>query len=63
MNQGRKSKHAKYFDRIKEIKERLNRLPSDVLQKRLTYPALYKEAAIAIRQVLEERLKEGTSSK
>jgi hypothetical protein len=60
MNGGPRSKRAKYFERVKEYKERFTHLPSDVLRSRLAYGSLYKEAAVAIREILEERAKGDT---
>jgi hypothetical protein len=52
----KKSKRDIYFDKINEFKARLEKLDNDILQKRLTNsPMLFKEAAIAIRQILKER--------
>jgi len=58
-----RSKHERYFDNIREFRERFIDESSDVLQKRLADGALFKEAAVAIREILEERSKEGPNSK
>ena len=57
MNKGTKSKRAQYFARVEKYKERLSDESSDVLRKRLAHGALFKEAAVAIREILEERSK------
>ena len=49
------SKQADYFARINQYKERFRYLSTEAIRERLTYSALYKEAAIALREVLEER--------
>jgi hypothetical protein len=56
-------KHETYFEKVKEFRERFIDESSDVLQKRLADGTLFKEAAVAIREILEERSKEGPNSK
>lgn len=43
------------FATIAEYKARFYSLPTEKLQARLASNVLYKEAAIAIREILEER--------
>jgi hypothetical protein len=54
----KKNKRDIYFDKINEFKTRFEKLDTDVLKKRLSNGSLIKEAAIAIRQILEERNEE-----
>jgi hypothetical protein len=49
---GKKQRH---FDRVAEFKDRFRALPTHTLQSRLDTGILVKEAAIAIRELLEER--------
>jgi hypothetical protein len=49
------SKRRRYFDKVAEYKERFRRESSARLRRRLNTGSLYKEAAIAMREVLEER--------
>ena len=56
------SKRQQYFERIAEFKQRFENLPTDILKERITTGSLQKEAAIAIRELLEER-KENLSHK
>jgi hypothetical protein len=49
------NKRQQYFERIAEFKHRFVNLPTEQLKKRITTGSLYKEAAIAIREILEER--------
>jgi hypothetical protein len=49
------SKRQHYFDRIAEFKHRFANLPTEKLKERITTGSLYKEAAIAIREILQER--------
>ena len=44
-----------HFERIAEFKERLSDLPTARLIQRMTSGALYKEAAIALRELIKER--------
>ena len=48
-------KREHYFAAIAEYKARFASLPTEKLQARLASGVLYKEAAIAIREILEER--------
>lgn len=49
------TKQSRYFEQIAEYRERFRRLPSDTIRSRLAGGPLIKEAAIAYREVLEER--------
>ncbi|WP_310482114.1 hypothetical protein [Chamaesiphon sp. VAR_48_metabat_403] len=49
------SKQEQYFRKIAECKERLRKLSTETLRGRLGSGFLYKEAAIAIRELIEER--------
>ncbi len=49
------NKKEKYFQKINEHKEKFRELSSDKIRKRLNMGNLYKEAAIAYRELLEER--------
>ena len=51
------SKRAADLERIREYKERFRSMSLDHLQRRLATGALYKEAAVAIRQLIEEKQK------
>jgi hypothetical protein len=44
-----------HFERIAEFKERFGGLPTATLIERMTSGALYKEAAIALRELIKER--------
>jgi hypothetical protein len=44
-----------HFERIAEFKERFRSLPTAKLIERMTGGALYKEAAIALRELIKER--------
>ena len=49
------SKQEHYFRKIAEYKERFRNLSIEMLKGRLSSGFLYKEAAIAIRELIEER--------
>ncbi|MEH1940550.1 MAG: hypothetical protein V7L01_10080 [Nostoc sp.] len=51
------SKQEQYFRKILEYKERFRKLPTEKLRRRLQNSGgfLYKEAAIALRELVEER--------
>lgn len=49
------SKRKQHFDKIAEYKERFQNLPTEKIRLRLRSCALIKEAAIALREILEER--------
>jgi hypothetical protein len=53
-------KREHYFQKIAEYKERFRKLPTEKIQHRLLASGgcLYKEAAIALREFLEERSQE-----
>jgi len=53
-------KPVRYFEKIADYKERFRKLTTEAIQLRLTEPTLYKEARIALREVLEERINETT---
>jgi hypothetical protein len=55
MSKQPRTKRAQYFEKVREYKQRFTDLPSDLLRKRLALGSLFKEAAIAIREILEER--------
>ena len=49
------SKRQEQLRRIEEYKERFRKLTTEQLESRLSSGSLYKEAAIAYREVLAER--------
>jgi hypothetical protein len=49
------SKQEQYFRKIAEYKERFRKLPTETLKGRLGSGFLYKEAAIAIQELMEEK--------
>jgi hypothetical protein len=49
------TKQRRYFELVAEYKERFRKLPSDTIRSRLASGPLIKEAAVACREVLEER--------
>jgi hypothetical protein len=49
------SKQEQYFRKVAEYKERFRKLSTEILRGRLGSNFLYKEAAIAIRELIEER--------
>jgi hypothetical protein len=55
------NKKEQYFSKIAEYKERFRKLPMHILKGRLGSGFLYKEAAIAIRELIEEREKQEES--
>jgi hypothetical protein len=55
MNKSPKSKRAQYFEKVKKYKERFAELPSAELRTRLAVGSLFKEASVAIREILKER--------
>jgi hypothetical protein len=48
-------KQEQYFRKIADYKEKFRKLPTNILSGRLGSGFLYKEAAIAIQQLIEER--------
>ena len=48
-------KRDQRFERIAEFRERFRQLPTDTIRRRLNTGMLQPEAAIALREVLEER--------
>ncbi len=48
-------KRDKYFEKIAEYKERFQNLPTQKLHDRLTSGKLIREAAIALRELIDER--------
>jgi hypothetical protein len=49
------TKQSRYFEQVSEYKERFRKLPSETIRSRLAGGPVIKEAAIAYREVLEER--------
>jgi len=49
------SKQDRYFEKIAEYKERFRNFSIEKLEERLALGNLYKEAAIAYRELLEEK--------
>ena len=56
------TKQQKYFEKVAEYKERFRTLPTETIRLRLASVPLIKEAAIALREVLEDREGEGSRS-
>jgi hypothetical protein len=54
-------KREQHFLKVQEYKERFSKLPNETLLRRLNDHKLIKEAAIAAREILEER-KESVNS-
>jgi hypothetical protein len=48
-------KREQHFLRVQDYKERFSKLPNETLIRRLNNHRLIKEAAIAAREILEER--------
>ena len=55
MSKSPKSKRVQYFEKVKKYKERFAELPSAELRTRLSIGSLFKEASVAIREILKER--------
>jgi hypothetical protein len=55
MGKSANSKRAQYFEKVKKYKERFAELTSAELQTRLAVGPLFKEASVAIREILKER--------
>jgi hypothetical protein len=55
-------KRERRFERIAEFRERFQKLPTDTIRRRLNTGMLQPEAAIALREVLEEREQVSDSS-
>jgi len=49
------NKNQRYFIKVKEYKDRFNKLPTEKLIKRLNDGCLIKEASVAFREILKER--------
>lgn len=49
------NKQERYFQKIAEYKERFRHFSTEKIRHRLLNGYLYKEAAIALRELLEER--------
>lgn len=49
------SKRDRYFEKVNEFKERFRHLTAAQLEQKLAFGALVKEAAVAARELLEER--------
>ena len=48
-------KREKHFEKVAEYKARFENLPTEKLRERLSFGKLIKEAAIAYRELIEER--------
>lgn len=48
-------KRDKYFEKISEYKARFEKLPTEKIREMLSHGKLIKEAAIAYREILDER--------
>jgi hypothetical protein len=57
------NKQAQYFAKVAEYKERFRQLPTAVLRARLAGGSLYKEAQVALREVIAEREAAGESER
>ena len=55
------NKQARHFAQVAEYRERFRQLPTSVLRARLAGGSLYREAAIALREVIAEREAAGDS--
>ena len=55
MQGGAVDKHQRYFRRIAEFKQQFRSLSSDTIRSRLEVGSLTKEAAVAYREILQER--------
>ena len=53
------SKRVRDFEKVGEYKARFRRLSSGELRRRLAFGGLIKEAAIAMRELLQERIEQG----
>ncbi len=51
----RRNKREEHFERVRQYKKDLARWPSALLRERLALPGTIREAAIAMRPILEER--------
>ncbi len=51
----------KHFEEVAEYKARFQNPPTEEVRKRLNFGSLIKEAAIALREILEEREREDQS--
>ena len=49
------SKRERHFERVAEFKDRFRPLPTETIRRRLNIGILQTEAAIALRELLEER--------
>jgi len=54
-------KRDRHFERIEEYKERFRNYPIEKLEERLALGNLFKEAAIAYRELIEEKKAEDVS--
>ena len=56
-------KHERHYQKVAEYKERFRHLSTELIRYRLNHfrEAMYKEAAIALRELLEERERESAS--
>ena len=48
-------KREKYFEKVAEYKSRFEKLPTEKIREMLSHRKLIKEAAIAYRELIEER--------
>ena len=48
-------KRERHFERIAEFKDRFRPLSTETIRRRLNVGMLQKEAAVALRELLEER--------
>ncbi len=57
-------KRHRHFEKVAEYKERFRQLSTEMIRTRLNNfgTSLYKEAAIALRELLEERSQESDAS-
>ncbi|WP_426079296.1 hypothetical protein [Janthinobacterium sp. PSPC3-1] len=49
------SKRDKHFEKVREYKDRFHPMSLEFLREKLNSPSLYKEAAIALRELIAER--------
>ena len=56
------TKQQAYFAKVAEYKERFRQWPTEQLRVHLAGGTLYKEAAVAAREVLEERQASGDTA-
>ena len=49
------SKRDKHFEKVQEYKDRFRQMSLESLRERANSPSLFKEAAIALRELIAER--------